>query len=106
MGLQGVGVVWYSYTSIKFAKQPILLGLCIRRFIFPASRSVLLGMERTVIFGMLGGECVGSERQEAESEEEIWEWPESQGDESGEDCALRVCGGYCDLCHGDYGWLG
>ena len=55
---------------------------------------------------MLGGECVGSERQEAESEEEIWEWPESQGDESGEDCALCVCVDYCDLCHGDYGWLG
>ena len=55
---------------------------------------------------MFRGECVGSERQEAESEEEIWEWPGSWEDESGEDCALCVCGGYCDLCHGDHGWLG
>ena len=35
----------YAISIIKFAKQTILLGHCTRRFIFPASRSVLLRTE-------------------------------------------------------------
>ena len=50
---------------------------------------------------MLRGECVGIERQEAESEEEIWEWPESQGDESGKMCIRDRNQGLCLSGTGD-----